>query len=111
MAACCRSIFTFSDCPNMAYKTPRLRIIVIIAIIVDWVDPRKPNKKIQTDLGVGCWVSTVGWVEARNPTIHPRKPNKKIQTDLGFGCWVSLFLRIERFSLTYLFAQTNLRNY
>jgi hypothetical protein len=32
-------------------------LIVIIAIIVDWVDPRKPNKKIQTDLGVGCWVS------------------------------------------------------
>ena len=87
------------------------RIIVIIAIIVDWVDPRKPNKKIQTDLGVGCWVSTVGWVEARNPTIHPSKPNKKIQTDLGVGCWVSLFLRIERFSLTYLFAQPNLRNY
>jgi hypothetical protein len=55
------------------------RIIVIIAIIVDWVDPRKPNKKIQTDL--------------------------------DFGCWVSLSLRIERFSLTYLFAQTNLRNY
>ena len=54
------------------------RIIVIIAIIVDWVDPRKPNKKIQTDLGVDCWVS--------------------------------LFLRIERFSLTYLFAQPNLRN-
>ena len=21
------------------------------------IDPRKPNKKIQTDLGVGCWVS------------------------------------------------------
>jgi hypothetical protein len=52
------------------------RIIVIIAIIVDWVDPRKPNKKIQTDL--------------------------------DFGCWVALFLRIERFSLTYLFAQTKL---
>jgi hypothetical protein len=52
------------------------RIIVIIAIIVDWVDPRKPKKKIQTDLGVGCWVS--------------------------------LSLRIERFSSTYLFAQTKL---
>ncbi len=37
--------------------------------------------------------------------------NKKIQTDLGVGCWVSLSLRIERFSLTYLFAQPNLRNY
>jgi hypothetical protein len=66
----------FSVCFNWAYKRPRLRIIVIIAIIVDWVDPRKPNKKIQTDLGVGCWVS-----------LSPR---------------------IERFSLTYLFAQPNL---
>jgi hypothetical protein len=36
------------------------------------------------------------------------QPNKKIQTDLGVGCWVSLSLRIERFSLTYLFAQPNL---
>jgi len=76
IAACYRSILAFLVCFNLAYKTPRLRIIVIIAIIVDWVDPRKPNKKIQTDL--------------------------------DFGCWVSLFLRIERFSLTYLFAQTKL---
>ncbi len=41
--------------------------------------------------------------------IDVRKPNKKIQTDLDVGCWVSLFLRIERFSSTYLFAQPNLR--
>ncbi len=41
--------------------------------------------------------------------IYIFEPNKKIQTDLGVGCWVALFLRIERFSLTYLFPQPNLK--